>query len=231
MSHELRAPLHSVLGYAQLLAMDNGLSPRQERGLNTIHQSGEHLLALVNDILDLARIEAGRVELNPVPLPLPSHLQATLEILRVKAEEKGLALVFEAAPALPASVLADERRVCQVLLNLLGNAIKFTDHGSVALRVSAEAQGPSQVLLRLDVEDTGTGMRADDLERIFQPFQQVGDAESRRGGTGLGLAITRALVKDMGGRVQVSSELGRGSRFRVELPLPVVQAAAPAGSA
>ena len=231
MSHELRAPLHSVLGYAQLLALENGLSPRQERGLNTIHQSGEHLLALVNDILDLARIEAGRVELNPVPLPMPSYLQATLEILRVKAEEKGLALVFDAAPDLPASVLADERRLCQVLLNLLGNAIKFTDEGTVALRVSAEPQGPSQVLLRLDVEDTGTGMRAEDLERIFLPFQQAGDTESRRGGTGLGLAITRALRHDLGGQVQVSSELGRGSRFRVELPLPVVQAAAPAASA
>jgi signal transduction histidine kinase len=223
MSHELRAPLHAVLGYAQLLTMNGGLSPRQERGLNTIHQSGEHLLSLITDILDLARIEAGRTELNPVPLPLRTFLQAALELMLVKAEEKRLALVFDAGPGLPMSVLADERRLRQVLLNLLGNAIKFTDRGTVTLRVSAEPQGPSQVLLRLDVEDTGVGMRPDDLERIFQPFEQAGDAESRGGGTGLGLSITRALVHDMGGHVQVSSELGRGTRFRVELPLLVAR--------
>jgi signal transduction histidine kinase/ActR/RegA family two-component response regulator len=221
MSHELRAPLHAVLGYAQLLTMSGGLSARQERGLNTIHQSGEHLLSLINDILDLARIEAGRSELNPVPLPLRTFLQAALELMLVKAEEKRLALVFDAGTGLPMSVLADERRLRQVLLNLLGNAIKFTDHGTVTLRASAEPQGPSRVLLRLDVEDTGVGMRPDDMERIFEPFQQVGDVERRSGGTGLGLAITRALAIDMGGQVQVSSEVGRGTRFRVELPLPL----------
>ncbi len=158
-------------------------------------------------------------------LPLPTFVQAACELMLVKAEEKGLTLVFDAATGLPRSVLADERRLRQLLLNLLGNAIKFTDRGTVTLRVSAASQSPSQVMLRLEVEDTGVGIRPDDLERIFQPFEQVGDAASRRGGTGLGLAITRALVKDMGGQVQVSSALGRGTRFRVELPLPVVQPA------
>ena len=228
LSHELRTPLHAVLGYAQLLAADAGLSPRQERGLNTIHQSGEHLLALVNDILDLASIEAGRTELNPVPLPIPTFLQATLELMQVKAQDTGLALVFEAGTGLPRAVLADERRLRQVLLNLLGNAVKFTRQGTVTLRASGEPQGPSQVLLRLEVQDTGAGIRPDDLERIFQPFQQVGDADSRSGGTGLGLAITRALVNDMGGRVGVRSELGRGTRFSVELPLPVAPFVQPA---
>jgi CheY-like chemotaxis protein len=118
-------------------------------------------------------------------------------------------------------VLADERRLRQVLLNLLGNAIKFTDQGTVTLHASAETKGPAQVLLRLEVEDTGVGMRPGDMERIFEPFQLVGDVERRGGGTGLGLAITRALVIDMGGQVQVSSEFGRGTRFRVELPLPL----------
>ncbi|NRF71711.1 response regulator [Aquincola sp. S2] len=225
MSHELRAPLHAVLGYAQLLAKDAGLSPRQERGLNTIQESGAHLLSLINDMLDLARIEAGRTELNPVPLPLPAFLQAALELMLVKAKEKQLALVFEAGTGLPSLVLADERRLRQVLLNLLGNAIKFTDHGTVTLRASAEPQGPSQVLLRLVFEDTGVGMRPEDLERIFQPFEQVGNADRRNAGTGLGLAITRALVNDMGGQVRVSSELGRGTRFEVELPLPVASLA------
>jgi DNA-binding NarL/FixJ family response regulator len=221
MSHELRTPLNGVLGYAQLLTMQGGLSVKQERGLDTIHKSGKHLLALINDILDLARIEAGRTELNPQPVNLSDFLQAVVNLMRVKADEKQLAFVFEAGPGLPEAVLADERRLRQVLLNLLGNAIKFTDQGTVTLRASGEPKGPAQVLLRLDVEDTGVGMRPDDMERIFEPFQQVGDAERRSGGTGLGLAITRALAIDMGGQVQVSSEFGRGTRFRVELPLPL----------
>ncbi|HET9646268.1 MAG TPA: response regulator [Burkholderiaceae bacterium] len=220
-SHELRTPLNAVLGYAQLLSMQGGLSAKQERGLDTIHKSGQHLLALINDILDLARIEAGRTELNPQPMNLFDFLQEVVNLMRVKADEKHLTFVFDAGPGLPEGVLADERRLRQVLLNLLGNAIKFTDQGTVALRASAEPKGRAQVLLRLDVEDTGIGMRSDDLERIFEPFQQVGDVERRSGGTGLGLAITRALVINMGGQVEVSSEFGRGTRFRVELPLPL----------
>jgi len=225
MSHELRTPLNAVLGYAQLLSMDGGLSARQARGLDVIHQSGEHLLALINDILDLARIEAGRTELNPEPVKLSDFLQSVVTLMRVKADEKRLAFVFDAGAGLPDAVLADERRLRQVLLNLLGNAIKFTDNGTVTLRASAEPKGVEQVLLRLDVEDTGVGMHPEDTEHIFRPFEQVGDVQRRSGGTGLGLAITRALVNDMGGQVQVSSEFGRGTRFRVELPLPLAQPA------
>jgi signal transduction histidine kinase len=227
MSHELRTPLNAVLGYAQLLAMDGGLSAQQARGVDTIHQSGLHLLALINDILDLARIEAGHTELRPEPLKLPDLLRSVVDLMKVKADEKQLAFRFVAAEGLPDVVLADERRLRQVLLNLLGNAIKFTDAGSVSLSASAESTGPAQVLLRLDVEDTGVGMRPDDLEKIFRPFEQVGDLQRRSGGTGLGLAITRALVKDMGGQVHVRSELGQGSRFRLELPLPLAEPAAP----
>jgi signal transduction histidine kinase len=225
MSHELRTPLNAVLGYAQLLTRGGGLSPRQARGLDVIHQSGQHLLALINDILDLARIEAGRTELNPQPVNLSSCLQTVVNLMQVKASEKQLAFVFDAGAGLPHAVLVDERRLRQVLLNLLGNAIKFTDSGRVTLRVGAEPRGAAQVQLRLEVEDTGVGMRAEDLGRIFKPFEQAGDVQRRSGGTGLGLAITRALVNDMGGQVQVSSEFGRGSLFQVELPLPVVQAA------
>ena len=225
MSHELRTPLNAVLGYAQLLTMDGGLSARQARGLDTIHKSGQHLLELINDILDLARIEAGRTELNPEAVNLRELLQTVVNLMRVKADEKRLAFVFEAGAGLPGAVMADERRLRQVLLNLLGNAIKFTDQGTVTLRADAQGKGPGQVLLRLEVEDTGVGMRPEEMQRIFEPFEQVGDAQRRAGGTGLGLAITRALVNDMGGQVHVSSEPGRGSRFSVELPLPVVQAA------
>ena len=225
MSHELRTPLNGVLGYAQLLTMEGGLNAQQARGLDTIHQSGLHLLALINDILDLARIEAGQTELSRAPVNLTGLLQSVVQLMQVKADEKRLAFGFDAAAGLPEAVLADERRLRQVLLNLLGNAIKFTDDGQVSLRASAEPKGPEQVLLRLDVEDTGVGMRAEDLDRIFEPFEQVGDVQRRSGGTGLGLTITRALVNDMGGQVQVSSEFGRGTRFRVELPLPLAQPA------
>ena len=222
MSHELRTPLNGVLGYAQLLTMEGGLSARQERGLDTIHQSGLHLLALINDILDLARIEAGHTELNPTPVRVAPLLRTMVNLMRVKADEKRLALVLDAAADLPEAVLVDERRLRQVLLNLLGNAIKFTDSGTVTLRATVESRGPAQVLMRLDVQDTGVGMRPEDLERIFEPFVQVGDVQRRSGGTGLGLTITRALVNDMGGELQVSSELGRGTTFQVALPLAVV---------
>ena len=225
MSHELRTPLNGVLGYAQLLTMEGGLNAQQARGLDTIHQSGLHLLALINDILDLARIEAGHTELSHAPVNLSGLLQSVVQLMRVKADEKRLAFGFDAGADLPEAVLADERRLRQVLLNLLGNAIKFTDNGKVGLCASAEPKGPGQVLLRLDVEDTGIGMRPEDLERIFEPFQQVGDVQHRSGGTGLGLTITRALVNDMGGHVQVSSEFGHGTRFRVELPLPLAEPA------
>ncbi|WP_161974502.1 response regulator [Piscinibacter terrae] len=221
MSHELRTPLNGVLGYAQLLSRDQGLSPRQARGLDVIQQSGKHLLGLINDILDLARIEAGRTELNLEPVTLSDFLQEVVNLMQVKADEKHLAFVFDAGEGLPEAVLADKRQLRQVLLNLLGNAIKFTDQGTVTLHAGARPTGAAQVLLQLDVEDTGVGMHAHELERIFEPFEQVGDAQRRSGGTGLGLTITRALVKDMGGQVQVSSEFGRGTRFQVELPMTV----------
>jgi signal transduction histidine kinase len=223
MSHELRTPLNAVLGYAQLLTMEGGLNAQQVRRLDVIHQSGEHLLALINDILDLARIETGRTDLHPEPMNLLSTLETVVNLMQVKAQEKRLTFEFDTGAGLPQAVVADERRLRQVLLNLIGNAIKFTDQGTVTLRANAEPKGPAQVLLQLDIEDTGVGMRPDELERIFEPFEQVGDVRRRSGGTGLGLAITRALVNDMGGQVQVSSEYGRGTRFRVELPLPVAQ--------
>jgi CheY-like chemotaxis protein len=147
------------------------------------------------------------------------------------AQQRGLSFEVKVAASAPQGLRGDPSRVCQVLMNLLGNAIKFTDSGTVTLGAWAEPKGPAQVLLRLDVEDTGVGIRPDDLQRIFQPFEQVGDAENHGGGSGLGLAITRALVNDMGGQVEVSSELGRGTRFRVELPLLVAQPTQPAQGA
>jgi signal transduction histidine kinase/CheY-like chemotaxis protein len=224
MSHELRTPLNAIIGYAQLLRRDaHKLSEQQATGLATIHESGQHLLTLINDILDLARVEAGRLVLHPSAVHLDAFLQIVVDIMRVKAEEKGLAFSYELAPDLPASVAIDETRLRQVLLNLLGNAVKFTDSGMVSLRVCAAPGrgGDATTRLRFEVADSGIGMNAQQLARLFQPFEQVADLHRREGGTGLGLAISQQLVRLMGGNIEVVSEPGKGSTFSFELAVRV----------
>ncbi len=230
MSHELRTPLNAVLGYAQILKREPTLSDRQRLGLDTIEESGQHLLGLINDVLDLARIEAGKLELYPAIVALPAFLRVMSDIVRIKAEQQDFLFVFDPPPDLPAAVIADEKRLRQVLLNLLGNAIKFTDHGSVTLQVNARSAGAGQVRLRFEVRDTGIGIDAQHLQRLFQPFEQVSDPVRRVGGTGLGLAISRELVRAMGGDIEVQSQTGVGSLFWFELRLPLAEtevAAAP----
>jgi PAS domain S-box-containing protein len=224
MSHELRTPLNAILGYAQLIPMKGPLNAPQRRGLDTIRRSGQHLLELINDILDLARIEAGRIELSTSKIVLPDFLRSVAAIIQVKAEEKGLHFQLDMGEWLAHSVLADERRLLQVLLNLLGNAVKFTDQGSVRLRVRSELIGDDHVRLRLEVEDTGVGIHPDHHRLIFEPFEQVGDESRRTAGTGLGLAITRAIVHVMGGQIRVDSAPGRGSRFSFDIAVPLLQA-------
>jgi PAS domain S-box-containing protein len=226
MSHELRTPLNAILGYAQILQRDERLTDRQARGLATIQHSGHHLLTLINDILDLSRIGAAKLELYPADVNLATFLRTVCDIIRVKADEKSLLFVYQGARDLPASVRVDDKRLRQVLLNLLGNAVKFTDHGRVVLRVqraAAEKIGPDvpMVRLRFEVEDTGIGMTHEQAQRIFHPFEQVADVERRRGGAGLGLAISQQLVRLMGGDIHVRSELGKGSVFGFELDLPI----------
>ena len=222
MSHELRTPLNAIIGYAQLLKRERlPLNERQAAGLATIHESGQHLLTLINDILDLARVEAGKMDLHPAAVRLGAFLRVVVDIMRVKAEEKGLSFNYELAADLPEAVTIDETRLRQVLLNLLGNAVKFTDRGSVALRVSAAPPDPQDAdgitRLRFDVADSGVGMSAQQVGRLFQPFEQVADAQRRAGGTGLGLAISQQLVRLMGGTIQVASAPGKGSTFSFEL--------------
>ncbi len=221
MSHELRTPLNAVLGYAQILKRDKKLGESQLPALDTIEKSGKHLLMLINDLLDLSKIEAGKLELRAVAIDLRAFLQVVTDIIQVKAEEKNLSFVFDAATDLPPAVRADEMRLRQMLLNLLGNAVKFTDRGKVTLRVRCFPHDDTQARLRFEVQDTGIGMAQDQLQSIFQPFEQVGDIQRRAGGTGLGLTITRQLVRLMGSDIHVESKPGEGSQFWFELVLPL----------
>ena len=228
MSHELRTPLNAIMGYAQLLRRDtHQLTERQASGLATIHESGQHLLTLINDILDLARVEAGKLVLAPSVVHLGTFLRVVADIMRIKAEEKSLLFHYEAAADLPAAVTVDDKRLRQVLLNLLGNAVKFTDRGEVALRVLLVAQRAREqgmARLRFEVADSGIGMSREQLARIFQPFEQVAEMQRREGGTGLGLAISQQLIQLMGGKIEVNSEPDKGSLFWFELELPVATA-------
>ena len=218
MSHELRTPLNGILGYAQILQRDKALGERNAAALNVIRQSGEYLLALIDDILDFARIEAGRFELVIGDIPLHGFLRIVAEIIGIKAREKGLEFSCDLAPDLPAVVRGDEKRLRQVLLNLLANAVKYTESGWVVLRVCCTT--PSH--LAFAVEDSGIGIEESELKRIFHPFEQAGDSRRWVGGSGLGLAISRRLVRLMGGEISVESRIGNGSTFSFELQLPMV---------
>jgi signal transduction histidine kinase/DNA-binding NarL/FixJ family response regulator len=220
MSHELRTPLNGILGYAQILRRDRALGEREIAGLDVIQKSGEHLLMLINDILDFAKIEAGKLELYVTDFQLAGFLRTIAEMISVKAAQKGLDFSCDLAPDLPAWVRADERRLRQVLLNLLSNAVKFTDSGQVKLRVRFTP--PARI--RFEVQDSGVGISEEQLGILFQPFEQAGEARRRVGGTGLGLAISRQFVRLMGADIQVESRVGQGSTFWFELELPVVKA-------
>ena len=228
MSHELRTPLNAILGYAQVLKRDKNITIQENADI--IWQSGYHLLNLINDILDLSKVEAGKTELYPEKIPFSSFLDSVLSIIQMWAWEKNIEFIFEPDQNLPHTIEGDAIRLRQVLLNLLGNAVKFTDKGSVTLRVSVVSGGPLQqtadrgqqtMTICFEVKDTGAGMTPDQMEKIFLPFEQAGDIRRRAEGTGLGLAISRQLVRLMGGEIHVLSELNKGSCFRFEAVFPV----------
>jgi signal transduction histidine kinase/CheY-like chemotaxis protein len=225
MSHELRTPLNSILGFAQLLAADAGLTEDQRSQVQTLLGAGRHLLDLVNGLLDLGKIEAGRLELADRPLALPPLLASCAELLRPEAQRKGISLSVSLADSLPAHVRGDPTRLRQLALNLLSNAVKYTPPGGVvALRASAGTFPAPEGLaaVRIEIEDTGPGIPKEQLSRLFQDFQQI--APALEPGTGLGLAISARLAEAMGGRIGCDSEPGRGALFWVELPLPLAEA-------
>ncbi|GEM_PF-3344652 len=215
MSHELRTPLNSVLGFAQLLERDPKLDYTQKDYISTIRQAGEHLLTLLNDILDMAKIQADKHVLNTVTFSFPGFLRKLLEMVRFQAGQAGLEFRFMPQCTLPGLVSGDENRLRQVLFNLLSNAIKFTPRGQVSLKISRR-----QELLLFQVEDTGTGISTEQLKTLFQPFQQGGEHSYITPGSGLGLALSQRFICMMGGELQVKSVLGKGSVFGFELRLP-----------
>jgi len=224
MSHELRTPLNGILGYTQILLHQKDINSSMNDGLQVIQQSGSHLLNLVNDLLDLAKIEARRLELLPNDFYLPYFLSSITEMLRIRAQQKNVTFIFEVDPELSIGVCTDEKRLRQVLINLLGNAVKFTDRGYVKFKVERveNSDFPLQTTakIRFTIEDTGVGIPTAQLETIFQPFEQAGNQKQRAQGTGLGLAITRQIIEMMNSTIHVTSTEGKGSTFWFEIDLP-----------
>ncbi|OUD14413.1 ATP-binding protein [Thioflexithrix psekupsensis] len=217
MSHELRTPLNGILGYAQILLRDPQLTKKQLEGVEIIRRSGDYLLTLINDILDLSRIEANRIELYVTDIIFSDFLNDIVELFKIRAEQKGIAFIYEQLSQLPQGIRGDEKRLRQILINLLGNAVKFTEQGGITFKV-----GYFEKKLRFQIEDTGIGIADEDLEKIFQAFEQAGDQNYRAQGTGLGLAITKRLVEMMGGELKVESHLHQGTTFWFCLELPEV---------
>lgn len=221
MSHELRTPLNAILGFSDILRRDPGLSEAQKENLAIVHKSGDHLLSLINDVLEITKIEAGRIVLEPAPFDLGGMIAGIAEMLRLRAQDKGLQLLVDQSSQVPRYIVGDEAKLRQILINLISNAIKATTQGGITLRLGVKRNRADHLLI--EVEDTGIGISAEDQVKLFQPFVQVG-AQGKQQGTGLGLVIARQFVELMGGSLSLTSTLGQGSIFRVEMP---VQSARP----
>ena len=223
MSHELRTPLNAILGFSDLLRV-NGASDEQRRDLDIINRSGEHLLGLINDVLDMAKIESGGTTVETAAVDLHGLLNDTVSMLRERARTKNLGLLLEVFPQTPRFVRCDAGKLRQVLTNLLGNAVKYTEEGGIVLRADAKpGETPNDFTLIFEVEDTGIGIAPEDQARIFEPFVQAGGRRAAKG-TGLGLAISRHFVQLLGGTIRLESTPGRGSRFCVEIPAQTAEA-------
>ncbi len=219
MSHEIRTPMNAILGFSQLLLRDQALNSQQNQYLGIINRSGEHLLALINDILEMSKIEAGRTTLNPTTFDLPDLLNDLEMMFRVRTEGKKLSFVVELIGDVPRYIVTDINKLRQVFINVLGNAVKFTERGGIGLRVRADRRNAKGPCLRVEVEDTGPGISADEQTKLFRHFEQTKTGQKAGTGTGLGLAISREFVRLMGGDITVTSEVGKGTVFAIYLPL------------
>ena len=216
MSHELRTPMNAILGFSAMLRRDPVLTESQREHLDIINRSGEHLLNLINDVLEVAKIEAGHLHLEIAPFDLGGLLRDVTEMMQIRAQEKGLKLLLDQSSEFPRYIKSDEARIRQILINLINNAVKFTEQGGVTLRLGVKENARHHLLI--EVEDSGPGIAPEDRARLFEPFVQLREGAEQRG-TGLGLTITRQFVQMMGGSIVVESTLGKGSLFRVELPV------------
>ena len=219
MSHEIRTPMNAILGFSQLMLRDPGLSADAKGDLNIINRSGEHLLALINDILDMSKIEAGQMRLNPAPFDLFGLVEDVASMFCARAQSKALQFDLFRADDSVRSVVADQAKIRQILINLLGNAIKFTEQGSIKLRVSTHEAKDGPLFLSAEVEDTGVGISLEDQKKLFRPFAQTESGERLKVGTGLGLAISREYARLMGGDITATSQIGKGTIFRFEIPV------------
>jgi signal transduction histidine kinase/CheY-like chemotaxis protein len=227
MSHELRTPLNGILGYGQILRRSSTISDDEKQKIDIINQCGKHLLTLINDILDLSKIEAQKMELHPVEFHLPAFLQGVAEMCRIKAESKSIQFDYKCDGSIPLGILGDEKRLRQILINLLSNAIKFTDKGKVELHVLSkkldnhvDSEGRTICRLLFRVVDTGIGISPDHIEKVFLPFEQVGNQKKQSEGTGLGLAISQKISEMFHSKINIQSQLGCGSTFWFEVELP-----------
>jgi len=220
MSHELRTPLNSILGFAQLLLSEKEyLQPDLHEAISIINGSGEHLLLLIEDVLTISKLEAGRTTLKLSYIGIHHLLDGLIQMFRLRAQAKGLSLLTIQETPLPRYIISDESKLRQILINLLGNAIKFTDRGTITLHVRLEESSPTTALLSVKVEDTGSGIAPHELEMLFKPFEQTESGRRSQQGTGLGLAISRELARLMGGDITVSSRVNSGSTFWVQIPV------------
>lgn len=223
MSHELRTPLNAILGFSQLMNRDTSLTKQQQENIGIINRSGEHLLSLINDVLDLAKIESGKIILHPTDFDLYALLELIEEMLAPRAESKGLKLIIEKSNDLPQYINTDEKKLRQVLINLLGNALKFTSSGSVKLRAGftdksqLTTNNPEIIIIFFKIEDTGIGIAPEEINRLFEAFVQIETDKQSQEGTGLGLSIGKKFVELMGGRITVSSQVGKGSIFKFNI--------------
>ncbi len=225
MSHELRTPLNAILGFSQLMNSDSSFTKDQQENLGIISRSGEHLLSLINDVLDMSKIEAGQIALNENDFDLYCMLDNIEQMFQLKAESQNLQLIFERTSEVAQYVRTDERKLRQVLINLLGNALKFTQEGGVILRVRGERQDATPYTLIFEVEDTGSGIAPDELESLFEPFVQTETGRKSQQGTGLGLPISRKFVQLMGGEITASSTPGQGTIFQFDIQVELAASA------